>query len=281
MDSLGRLIAVEHELNEVDDALCRFAEKLGSSQVGALHVTCSDETEAEVASAFNRYFVAKLLPELKPGSRAPFRTTNLGGRYEWGSVRVAEEHVTNAQARQGVKLVVTKINAHAGVVEEGTGVEFGWVDRYGETSACCGALRGMLEGSALPAVLELGEALSYDGLDRRAQLASHRVVPSELCGLYAAVASARIQADRAVRDIGEYRPASPTIFLVLPCVTLNRPGRDTELVVGQYGVDRTQRRPKVRYVGLGDHPADYHFEYRQGRVILTDSNWPPAPEPVA
>ncbi len=45
------------------------------------------------------------------------------------------------------------------------------------------------------------------------------------------------------------------MFLVLPCVTINRPGPDTELLVGQYGVDWTEDSPQIKYCGLGDDPG--------------------------
>jgi len=276
MDALSRLIGVEHGLDEVVVGLCRFAEGLGALGFGALHVACSDEVEREAAEAFERGFVGRLLPELKPGRRALFQSINLGARYEWGAVRIAEEHYATPATHRGPKLIVAKINAHVAAQTTPDGIKYGWLDRYGEESACCGALRGMLDGSTLPAVLELRDAMAHDGLDRRNVLARSDRVPRHLQALFAAVVSARIQADRAVKDIGEYRPASPTIFLVLPCVTLNRPTRDTELVVGQWGIDRTSNRPQAKYAGLGDDPREYHVDYVDQRLTITDLSWPPS-----
>ena len=51
------------------------------------------------------------------------------------------------------------------------------------------------------------------------------------------------------------------MFLVLPCVTINRPGPDTELLVGQYGIDWTQDSAEIKYSGLGDNPAAYRVRY--------------------
>lgn len=276
MDTLSRLIGVEHELEEVGVALCRFAERVGAVEFGALHVTCSDESEREASAAFDRSFVRRVLPELKPGQRVAFRSINLGARYEWGAIRVAEEHYATPAAHEGPKLVVAKINSHVAARATPEGVEYGWLDRYGdEHSACCGALRGMLEGSTLPAIFELRDAMAYDGLDRRAVLADPNRVPTQVQALYAAIVNAQLQSARAVKDIGEYRPATPTIFLVLPCVTINRPARDTELVVGQWGIDRTTGRARAKYAGLGDDPREYAVDYPGNRLTISDPNWPP------
>ena len=71
-----------------------------------------------------------------------------------------------------------------------------------------------------------------------------------LVAALAAVAGARLQAARAVADIAKYRPLWPTVFLVVPCVTINRTESDTELVVGQYGIDATGQRPENCYQQL-------------------------------
>jgi hypothetical protein len=88
--------------------------------------------------------------------------------------------------------------------------------------------------------------------------------------LFAAVVNARLQARRAVLDIQHYRPASPTCYLVVPCVTLNRSQRDTELVVGVYGADCREPDLEAKYVGLGDDPAAYVLEEHRGLLQIRD-----------
>ena len=57
-------------------------------------------------------------------------------------------------------------------------------------------------------------------------------------------------------------------------MTINRPGPDTEVVVGECGVDWTGLRPTVRYQGLGDDPAAYRVCHVMGRVHIDDEHWP-------
>lgn len=268
MTELQALIGVETGLGRVSNALRQFAQELGAPVVGACHVTCSDEAERECAEALQRWFVRETLPELKPDRRVPLCSINLGGRYEWGAIRVAEEHFAALPSPGALKLLVVKINAHVAVRPSSQGPEYGWMERYGRESTCCGALAGVFQGSSLPGIEELREAFRAEGRDRIAVLGDRSRIALRHRALLAAVTSARLQAQRAVLDIQQHRPETPTLFLVLPCVTINRPGPDTELVVGQYGIDRTDAVPTVKYHGLGDDPAAYRVRHDQGRVIV-------------
>ena len=138
-------------------------------------------------------------------------------------------------------MLVVKINSHAAVRDTPEGPEYGWLDRYGGESACCGTLAALMEGTERPPVRELAQLFAVDGRNRVDVLHDMSRVPVEQRALLAAVTNARLQAHRAVLDIKENRPRSPTMFLVLPCVTINRPGPDTEIFVGQYGIDWTRR----------------------------------------
>jgi hypothetical protein len=274
MTKLRGLIGTECALDDAGDALAELVAGLAPTVVGAHLVACSDETERECAEAFQRRFAGRMLPELKPSCRATFCTANLGARYEWGSVRIAEEHYAVSAAPPGLKVVVVKINSHVAVRQTSDGPEYGWLTRYGGQSACCGALAAMMEGSPLPAALELVQTFSLDGRNRLGTLGDPRRVPVEQRALLAAAVNARLQARRAALDIGEHRPHTPAIFLVVPGVTINRPGPDTELIVGQYGIDWTGQSPAAKYQGLGDDPAAYRVRHEQGRVVLADGQWP-------
>lgn len=273
-ESLKSRIGVENDLSQVAWSLREAAQAIRAGVVGGYQVTCSDEAEWECARAFQRLFVEALLPGLKPDSRAPFRSINLGSRYEQGAIWIAEEHFAVSEAPQAAKLLVVKINAHVGVRPAGEGFEYGWMERYDRPSACCGALAGLLEGKRLPALDEIRETFRSGGQDRLAILGDATRVAPPHRALLAAVVNARLQAQRAVDDIQSHRPESPATFLVVPCVTINRPGPDTELVVGEYGIDWTGSAASVMYQGLGDDPAAYRVRHVFDRLHVEDDRWP-------
>ena len=270
MTKLNGLIGTECKPEGLNRALHDFIDELRPAVVGAYHVMCSDETERECSEAFHRWFATRMLPDLKPARRAVFCTANLGARYEQGAAGIAEAHYATPATQDSVKLLVVKISSHAAVSNGPDGPEYGWLDRYGCQSACCGALAHLLEGSELPALCELARVFAADGRDRLGALRDASRVPIQERALRAAVANARLQADQAVLDIEQHRPHTPTVFLVLPCVTVNRPGPDTELLVGQYAVDWTEDSPERKYRGLGDDPAAYRVGHEQGRVFIED-----------
>jgi hypothetical protein len=293
MEELRSLIGTECELEHVPSVLRRMAESLRAAVVGGYHVTCSDETERECAEAFRRRFVEELFPALKSDQRAVFRTINLGGRYEQGAIQVAEEHYAVPPSQDAFKLMVVKINSHVAVEPTPQGPRYGWLQRYGCPSPCCGALRALLDGVAWPAIEQLQETFCLGGRDRVAALRDPLQVPPEQRALRAAITNARLQAELAVRDLRQQPPKTPTVFLVVPCVTINRPGPDRELIVGQYGVDWTGHRPgtavesvvgpygvddwsgqtpTVRYHGLGDDPTRYRIRYEQDRLRVEDDS---------
>lgn len=240
--------------------------------VGALHVTCSDEAEQECADSFQQWFVRDLLPGTRTGRRAPFRCANLGARYEWGATAIAEQHYACARPGHAFKAMLIKIDAHVAMEPGPEGLVFGRKKRFDAAdSVFCGALTALLEGQHGPAVDELRDTFQSEGRDRLAALRDPEVVPPRLRSLYAAAASARLQARRAILDIQDRPPQTPTIYLVVPCVTVNKAGRDTEIVCGCYVADtRDAKGADVLYWGLGDDPAQYAFEEGRGLLRLRD-----------
>jgi len=274
MNPLHDFVGAEAGLPEVARAVLGLGRSFDVAVVGGYHVTCSDETEGEVAEVFDKVLVETMLPALKPERRAAFRTMNLGGRYEPGAIRIAEHHYATRASGGRAKVMVVKINSHVAARSTADGPWYGRLVRYGVESACCGALGAMLEGAALPAAEELRRTFCGDGVDRIAMLGdASRVAPAERA-LVAAVSNARLQAGRAVADAVGYCPHSPTVFLVVACVTINRAADDTEVVVGYYVVDATGERPTVCYRGLGDVPTQYRLGHRDGRIVLEDEEWP-------
>ena len=268
------LIGIESDSEVAAEALRRFARELNAPIVGAFHITCCDETERQCAQVFQRSFVDGILPELKPDCCWPFLAVNLGARYEKGAIGVAEHHF--AISADIVKLLVIKINAHVGVLDTPDGPQYGRINRYGQESSCCGALAGLLAGGDLPAMDELRESFSFDGKDRVSILRDSSLVDPRHRALFAAITNARLQARSAAEDIRNNRPKTPTIFLVIPAVTLNRSGSDSELVVGQYGIDFSEQVPSVKYDGLGDDPASYRFSHGVSGIRIEDASWPAA-----
>jgi hypothetical protein len=142
--------------------------------------------------------------------------------------------------------------------------------RYGCESSCCGALHALLAGGRQPFLEDLRHVFTSEGKDRVASLLDDARVEPRYGALYAALVSARLQARRAVLDIQDYRPCSPTLYLVLPCVTLNREKKDTEILCGIYAADHRQEPLRVEYVGLGDDPAAYRIEREHDRYRVAD-----------
>jgi hypothetical protein len=269
MKRLHALIGIEHDLSEVCRELKAVVRSLSPQAVGALLVTCSDESEFECADAFLRGFAQETLPRLKYGERVPFRIANPGARYEWGGAPIAEEHFATPESERGFKVVVAKINGHVAVTRAGGEVRFGSMARYGAESTYCGAVHAVLGGGHGPFVRSLRETLQSDGHDRLAALRDPARVDPALSPFYGALVNARLQARFLVQDIQEHTPCTPTLYVVLHGVTLNKPGPDTEVLGGVYTIDR-RGKPRDRYRGLGDDPAAYTFEHDIGRLHVRD-----------
>lgn len=271
--TLYGLIGRERRLEEVTRAIRGYVQELRPPVVGAMHLTCADEAERECVDEFQRNFVRYLLPTLKFFAKAPFRAANLGGRYEWGSARIAEDHFAMAKGADRWKLLVVKINAHVSVEETRDGPVYGRMERYDSESVYCGALHSLLDEGVLPFADDLRESFGTEGLDRLAELRDPAQVDPAVRSLLAAVTSARLQARRAVIDIQDWTPRSPTLYLVLPCVTLNRRVHDTEVLVGVYTCDRRAGERHDEYCGLGDLPSEYAVETKLGTVSVRDEGY--------
>jgi len=265
-DAVGR----ERDVRGLGQALHLAVAEQGAPSVGAMHVTCADESEHECARAFRQTFAQYLLPDLKSAHPSPMRLATLGGRYEWGAVGIAEQHYATQGARGAWTLLVVKVNAHVAVTETRDGLAFGLMERYGRGSACCGALAAVLDGDVHPFAAPLHEALTSEGLDRLATLRDPARVDPAHRSLFAALASARLQARAVMLDIEDHVPTGPTLYVVLPCVTLNRTGPDGEILCGGYVADRRAAPERHEYFGLGDDPALYRLETSHGRVVVRD-----------
>ena len=264
MDKLKEILGTEISLDEIPHRLRRIADELSPSVVGALHQTCADESEHECAEAFQQGVSRRLLPSLKFGEYAPFRIANLGSRYEWRSARLAENHFAIPGEKGQFKLMILKINSH--VSKDGEG-RYGIGQRYDILSHYCGALHALRTGAKEP----FTEILREDFLSEevpRLRLIEERI-DEPFRPLAAALVNARLQARKAVLELQDFRPATPTIFLVLPCVTLNVPRRDNEVLCGYYVIDRRDEF-KDEYVGLGSDPSRYVIRHERSHLIVTE-----------
>jgi hypothetical protein len=284
MEQLHRTIGRERSLRELTQMLYFDVRGQSDAVVGAVHVTCADEAESECVEAFQQGFVQYLLPELKFARRSAMRVSNLGGRYEWGAIGIADMHFTApATARSASRLMVIKINAHVALEETDDsgapsgatilpgerGFRLGAWSRYGRESPCCTALDSLLRGGHEPWVEELREAFESEGKPRIATLNDPQAVDPSWRPLYAGIVSARLQARKSVLDIQELRPTTPIRFLVLPCVTINRHERDTEILCGIYAIDDSADKVTT-YFGLGDDPAAYRPRVQNRQIQIAD-----------
>ena len=274
VDQLLSLVGRETDPARVCAGLREYARLGRFPIVGAHEIVCSDEVERESESVFQRLFVQQALPPLKSGSPAVFSTVNLGSRYEPGASQIAEDHYATPESEETAKLMVVKINSHVAVQQSSGGPTYGYLTRYGRRSTCCGALASMLAGGDLPAVKELAETFRHDGNDRLEALNDPNTVPAEHRALLAAVTNARLQAGRAASEISGSRPETPTKWLILACVSINRPEPDTELIVGRYLIDTTGEVPTIEYQGLSDDPATYRVRHDKTGLQITDHQWP-------
>ena len=124
-----------------------------------------------------------------------------------------------------------------------------------------------------PPAAKLRKLLRYDAVDRLQVLRDRYVVPPHTRALLTAIINAQIQSLLIAVNLREYRPQGPTIFLVLPCVTINRNGPDTELVVGRFMADATGPTVSTRYQGLDNDPARYRIRYEHGRLHVNNAQW--------
>lgn len=269
-ERLYELLGAERPCDEVARLLRNYVTSERPPVVGAMRVSCSDEAEQESIEAFQRQFVRYALPTLKFFAKAPFRVANLGGRYEWGSVRIAEDHYAQAEGADDWKLMVVKVNSHVSVEPGDGGLRFGRMGRYASESVYCGALDAVLNESYEPFAKMLAADLDFEVKSRLEALRDPAKVDPHLRNLFAAVTNARVQARRAMLDIQDYTPQSPTLYLILPCVTLNKSGHDAEILCGIYTADRRDSEPHDEYCGLGDEPSKYELRAAGAHIEITD-----------
>ncbi len=274
LEHLKPCIAIEKPMDELNQTLRSMARLVRPAAVGALRLTCADESERECIDSFRRWFVMPLLPTMKFWSKSPFRLANLGGQYEPGALRIAEDHFATPASRHSFKLMLAKVNSHVSVESVGGDYVYGEMERYDSESVFCGALHALMAGSDLPFARGLRAAFQSQGRDRLAELLDpSRVKPKERA-LAAALVNARLQSERLAEEALEFAPKSPTVYVVVAGVTLNSQGRDTEILCGVHAIDRRGEESERVYVGLGDSPGGLLIDHRYGVLRVSDSSFP-------
>lgn len=237
-------IGVEAPLQTVHHAVLRAAHDIRPVvESGAVLATCSDEFNGEIRSAFVRDVARQLNSPNMPGTRRIFSVANLGGRIEPGAIALADVHFTAASQRSGEKLLVVEIASHVGwrravagqnsrVPTSPLGRIWGELDRFGVPSACCGALRLLLDAPTAASAVRFpwfDQLTAFFGPER---LAALRADPGPWPMLKAAIVHAVLQAETAMVDLLREPPRTPTHVLIVSMVAVNRRGPDDAFPVG-------------------------------------------------
>ncbi|MBI4559131.1 MAG: hypothetical protein HY706_16220 [Candidatus Hydrogenedentes bacterium] len=266
-------IGSAHDSDDLNRALKYGVQRLQAATIGAMHVTCSDESEREIVESFQQWFVRDLLPDFKFTGRSPFRIANLGARHEPGAVQLAEQHFTTPESRDSFKVLVVKINSHVSAEETVNGPVYGRMTRYDTSSFFCGALHALLDGTDGHYLRELAALFRAGGKDRVALLRDASHVATEYRALLAAAVNAGLQARRVLEEVQRFEPSSPTVFVILPCVTLNRHARDHELLCAVHVADCRAKKPETKSWGLSDDPSSIRVRHEGGVLHLENAKW--------
>lgn len=263
------LVGGEHDIDQASRVLARAVREYRAPAVGAFQISCSDESEKENVQHFHREFVQELLPEFKFWKRSSFRTANLGARYEPGAAAIAEDHYAIPQSDSAHKLLMIKVSSHVSVLGEGNDTVYGRMERYKKESVYCGALDLLLAGGrGLPFLEELAQVFQADGVDRLGYLRDPQRVDPSRRALVAAVTNTTLQSKRVREECVALEQHTPTVFVILACVTINRLGDDSELICGVDIVDRRDETPRAMYRGVGIDPRAYNLDIVRGRARL-------------
>lgn len=246
-------LAVGHEspLFRTNMLLAALARQLGDGNYGALHITCTDEAEADSRDRFLRGGVGLMLPALAGGRRSGLMICNRGGCCEPGALAIAVDHYAAA----GPLTMVVRVQSHCGVTVEGKSRRFGEFNRYGKPSPACGALKALLENEA--GVARAGEIART--LDSR-QLEVVRGADPAWRLLLLAVLHSRTQLEAATAEIRAL--GRPARYVLFGSVNLNGISEPAELPIIIRLLDRSAPDERSWELAL---PAD------AARLTVTDT----------
>lgn len=280
-------IGVEAPLQTVHHSILRAAHDIRPVvESGAVLATCSDEFNGEIRSAFVRDVARQLNSPNMPSNRRIFSVANLGGRIEPGAIALADVHFTADSQRKGEKLLVIEIASHVGwrhpapgeptrVQTSPLGRVWGELDRFGMPSACCGALRLLLDAPTSAAAVRFpwfDQLTAFFGPER---LAALRADTGPWPMLKAAIVHAVLQAETAMVDLLREPPRTPTHVLLVSMVAVNRRGPDDAFPVG---VHHLHFRDGVAHLEHGSSlrstPASIEIEKSSQGLLTVRSPFP-------
>lgn len=233
MNELRRVIGREQPLDQFHLSLRRAATKDPAIRTfGCCLVTCADERQGQTRSSFDREVATSLISDATNPRDRVFSVSNLGARYEAGTLPLLDDHYTRKTA--GPKLLVVEIASHVGRVKLEEGFDYGFIERFGRRSTCCGALTTLLKPQETPPRVQpswLDEVTSNFG---PARLAALRDLDEPARLVAAAVVHAALQAESAVSDLLHHSLAASTDVLLAAGVSVNQQWADGFLPVAYY-----------------------------------------------
>jgi hypothetical protein len=268
IQELERLLGREEPLDVVHSCVRRAAGAIRPvKESGAMLVTCSDEFQGEIRAAFERDVARLLTAPTIPAKRRVFSVANLGGRVEPGALVLAEQHFRTKSSQGGPKLLVLEIASHVGRRETTFHPVFGELDRFGQVSPCCGALRLLLDS---PTSAQSVRHPWFDQLSTffgPARLAALRADSSSYQMVRAALVHAVLQAETAIADLLREHPDDPTHVLVVPLVVVNQKGLDSAILVGVHQLLFEGQAVHIEIGhGLRSTPEALRIEREHGRL---------------
>lgn len=265
VEQIGR----ELSLADFHAMLRRAAQDLGSTEYGAMRVTCSDEALAEARESFRKEIVSHLLPDYKTGDRGAFVTDTLGGRWEAGALAVARNNFFGPGRRNPLLLI--EVASHVG--REGP-LQYGRRLRYGKPVPVCGAM-SMTLGEGGP---DWTGAIRNDIGERR--MADLRAVAEPWRMTAAAIAQSVVQAEAAMAEILAAPVDAPCQYLIATEMTVNQQGPDACVPTGLFHVTcdgAALYHPLTQ--SLRSTPSKYRFSEDNRRLLVSAAADAAAPPP--
>lgn len=253
VEKLGR----ELPLSDFHGMLRRLAQSLGSTEFGAMRVTCSDEALTEARESFRKEIVAYLLPDYKSGERAAFVTDTLGGHWEAGSLAVARTNFFGPARRNPLLLI--EVSSHVGR----EGGAYGVRARYGKKVPVCGAMAMTLAEGGDDWTVAIRHAIG----ERR--MADLRAFDGQWRMAAAAAAQSVVQGEAAMTEILTAPIDMACQYLVATQVTVNQAGPDVCVPTGLFYVTsdgKALSHPASH--SLRSTPAKYRFAEESGKLRI-------------
>lgn len=229
-NQLGR----ELSLPAFHTLLHRAAHGLGRDALfGTCLITCSDEFQGDLRRSFDQDVAQPLLSASFGEAQRSFEISNLGARVEPGTMALFADHFVQPE-HAGAELFVAHISAHLGRRRDGETFEYGYSQRFGTRSPCCGALNAALQTPAKfePMRLTWLDQLRDSFGGRR--LEELRELPVGVRPIQHAVTHAVLQAEAALTDLWRDPPDAGQTILLVSSVSVNQPGEDGLLPVAYH-----------------------------------------------